>query len=99
MACCFSHVVLARLSFLAWGPHASPLDLDHLFIRLKSTLLASLSRSISEFSSFRQLDNNISHEQIPGKGSLYDPVLWSSPQKVIEMRGQSGFERGNKGLS
>jgi len=43
---------MARRGFMAWGPHANPLDPSNLFFGLKSVFLALLSTNISRFSSF-----------------------------------------------
>jgi len=40
---------LARLGCLAWGPHASSLGLDHLFLSSKYAFLAFLSHGLSGF--------------------------------------------------
>jgi len=43
---------------------------------------------------------NISHEQILGKGGLFDPYTLKFNPKITGRRGQNGFKRGkNRGLS
>jgi len=52
---------VARPGFMAWGPHANPLDLANLFLGLKFALLALLSTSISRFS-FLPAETHEGHE-------------------------------------
>jgi len=99
LVCGFSHSVLARSSFLAWFPHASPLGLDHLFIHSKSALLVSLSCGISEFSPFLQL-YFLKKMKAPNmckfrvKDAYSTPMLLSSSQKSLKGEVKTKFERG-----